>query len=208
MGKEKTMGNEKVKTRKTHREAVADRLREFSLKSQDIVKVADFGAFEVIITKRGAMFRTHTGFHVWCSPYVLGLDGKACEASLYAWLKNLADAKELFPARSGEAYPDAGGATYGDILDYMRIVTEANMTYPLVAFTDIETAAGLASQRISQLGALQESLAAAMGAAPPEETAEDLRRSFEEAQGRVGLEKAASLISGGAIVNGNAGEEV
>ena len=48
---------------------------EFMIASGEVAERVHFGAFELIKTKRGIMFKTYTGFHVWTTPYATGLDG-------------------------------------------------------------------------------------------------------------------------------------
>ena len=69
---------------------------EFRIADGEVTARVHFGAFELIKTKRGIMFKTYTGFHVWTTPYATGLDGKAHPKSLYAWLDNLIEAKKAY----------------------------------------------------------------------------------------------------------------
>ena len=59
---------------------------EFIIKESDVLERENFGSFEIVITKQGAIFKNYTGFRVFTTPYAVGLDGVAHETSLYAWL--------------------------------------------------------------------------------------------------------------------------
>lgn len=181
----------------TEKEIKLNKVREFFLKSEDIVKVSDFGGFELIFTKTGVMFKTHTGFHVWCTPYVLDLEGKAHENSLYAWLRQLAEAKESYSGEAAlEPFEEMENVTKGDILDSMRIITEANMTHPITAFVDMETATQFASKRLAWLGEMQEKLATAMTEEVKEETDADIKANFEHSKNIIELEKLNKVLNG------------
>lgn len=156
-----------------------DKANEFKLNKNDIIKTADFGSFEVIIAKRGAMFKTHTGFHVWTQPYTLNTKGKARQTSLYQWLLNLVEAKQEYTKHDNEPFPGMENTTYNDILDYLKIITEANATFPMAAFVDTETATKLAEQHIKWLGEMQRKLEDAMTTKPKEETQKDIKDNAE-----------------------------
>lgn len=172
-----------------------DMAREFKLAKADITDVADFGSFELIKTKRGIMFKTHTGFHAWCTPYVLDLNGKAQPGSLWRWLNNLIEAKKEYEGHIDEPFPETENSTYGDILDYMKIVTEANMTIPATAFVDLQTATNLANERIQWLHSMQEKLSGQLAKEAEEETEEDIKANAEHDLNVIEREQIAEMLN-------------
>lgn len=151
---------------------------EFKITSGEVTERVHFGAFELIKTKRGIMFKTYTGFHVWTTPYAMGLDGKAHPKSLYAWLDNLIEAKKTYEGHEKEPFGDSGH-TKGDILESMVVLTETNMIAPLTAFINEDRATKLALEYIEWLKKQQEKLAEAMSA-PVED--EDMEKDFEQGE--------------------------
>lgn len=168
--------------------------REFSLQSKDIVEVADFGSFEVVATKSGVMFKTHTGFHVWCTPYVLDLEGKAHENNLYAWLTNLIEAKKSFSGEHQDEIIEDAAVSKGEMLDVMKIITEANMTHPITAFVDIDSATKFANERIEWLGKMQSKLSDALSAEVKEETQDDIKSNFEHGANEIEKDSVISVL--------------
>ncbi len=142
---------------------------EFSIKKEDILNRADFGSFEIVLTKYGAMFKNYTGFHVWTSPYSVGLDGVAHENSLYGWLVNLVKMKESFSAVEDEAFSEEPSLTNGDILYSSKIITEANLVRPMTVFVDFDEAAISAISHMKWLEKMQEELKKAISSGLPDE---------------------------------------
>lgn len=136
----------------------------FNLRHEDIVDRADFGGFELIKTKAGIMYRNHTGFHIWTTPYAILPDGRRGETSLYQWLDNMIKAKSELGGDPGAMYDSDGTFTNSDVLDTMRIVTEACMTWPMTAFIDVNHASEFAKDYIERLAAQANDLRDAMSA--------------------------------------------
>lgn len=172
---------------------------EFRIGSGEVLERQHFGAFELVKTRRGIMFKTYTGFHVWTTPYAAGLDGKARQKSLYAWLDNLIEAKKAYEGHEGEAFGDSG-RTKGEVLEAMVIMTEANLAAPLTAFVDEERASGFALEYMAWLNGMQERLAEAMSAPAP---AEDPKADAEEGDGASLMGEAAQLAE--AVQEGGVG---
>ncbi len=147
----------------------ADADFEFSVKKEYILDRADFGSFEVVLTKCGAMFRNYTGFHVWVSPYSVGWDGVAHENSLYGWLVNLVKMKEEFSGNEDEAFCGNPSLTNGDILYSSKIITEANLSRPMAVFVDLNEAANSAIGYMEWLEKMQGELKKAMSSGVPDE---------------------------------------
>lgn len=151
---------------------------DFHISGDDVTDYADFGSFEVLKTERGIMFRDYTGYHIWCEPYIVGADGKATKTTLYQWLENAMLHRKLL---SGEdpLKPYAGEFTNADVLDYEKIVTEATLVFPKVAFLDVSMAGLFAHLYIKWLDAMQKKLVAAMEA-PGASESETLAVEAEE----------------------------
>lgn len=142
---------------------------DFHVTEADVEDYADFGAFEILKFKKGMMYRDYTGYHIWVEPYVVGPHGKASKTTLYQWLEtamanrnNLKDAPEK---------PFADDFTCGELLDYEKIITEATLEWPKMAFVDINMAGLFAHLYIKWLDAYQKKLALAMSEAAPDDYA-------------------------------------
>lgn len=147
----------------------------------DLVEKAHFGTFAVLMTTRGALFETYTGYHVWTTPYSAGIGGETREKSLYAWLRNLVDFKKKAEGHEREPFPESAGGdgkmTMGEVLDTMKIMTEANLTRPMVIFTSADKATEAAVEHVKWL----------------KETAERLQESASGLKTSDGLEEARAL---------------
>lgn len=148
---------------------------EFSIRENEVIERENFGAFEVVKTKKGIMYKNYTGYHIFVTPYAVGLDGKAHETSLYAWLDNLLQTKKAFDGHLEEPFEDAG-ITKGDLLNADKIITESNLSWPMTAFIDVEKAASFANDYMKWLNAQQEKLQKVMSEDAPEE---DLKAQAE-----------------------------
>lgn len=111
---------------------------EYSVPFGEVVDRRHFGSFAVTMTTRGALFETYTGYHVWTTPFVTGVDGVARAKTLYAWLEALVAVDKRAEEDGGALVEGTGDAviTYKDLRDMLRIVTEANMLHPVSAFHD------------------------------------------------------------------------
>lgn len=141
---------------------------EFVIKESDVIDRENFGSFEVVMTRQGAIFKNYTGFKVFTTPYSVGLDGVAHETSLYEWLKYIIDFKRSIAGKENEMF-EGTECTNQDMLDGMKIVTEANMVKPQVVFTDFEEAQREAEHYIAWIGSMMKELDNASNAVPPEE---------------------------------------
>lgn len=111
---------------------------EFSVAEKDIKERIRFGGFELLRTDNGIMYRNNAGFHLWCAPYVAGLDGKAKETSLYSALS--------FLMRSTQEEPEwvsveGGGVTGRQIREALSLAVQCSCTWPLTAFSETNTSA-------------------------------------------------------------------
>lgn len=143
---------------------------EFCIREKDVLRRANFGSFEIIKAKSGMMFKTYTGFHVWTTPYAVGLDGKARPKNLYAWLDNLLNFSDEVAGHEKENFGDSG-LTIGDIFDAMKTLTEANLIAPVTAFVDEGRAQEKAMEYMSWLYDMQTALGKTMSEQPPEDDA-------------------------------------
>lgn len=164
---------------------------EFKISSSQVTERVHFGGFELIRTKSGIMFKTYTGFHIWVTPYAMGLDGKAHPKSLYAWLDNLIDVKKAYDGHEGEPF-DENGRTKGEILEAMVIMTQSNLMAPLTSFIDEERATKFSLEYMEWLAKMQARLEESM-AAPVRE--EDPKEEFEQGEKAKILDEAIDALT-------------
>lgn len=130
----------------------------FKIEDNEIVERENFGHFEVLITKTGALFKTYTGFHVWTARYALGVDGKAGDMTLFSWLEALVHKKKEIVGHENEPYDGNSDITKGDMLESLKIVTEANLTASMSVFANEERAIKAAQSHIDWLKGYMEKL--------------------------------------------------
>lgn len=136
----------------------------FSISAEDVLRRVDFGTFEVILTKRGAMFKTYTGYHIWCTPYVSDTKGTSAYKNLYSYLVNLVAQKDECDAKGEELvrYTDTeelSDITYNDYLALQKNIAEVNLLKPLTVFVDHEYAYREAKEYYRWLTEAMETLA-------------------------------------------------
>lgn len=145
-----------------------------------LVDAADFDSFVVLILKDGAIFRSSNGFDVRCKAWSFDpAEDTSRETSLYSWLCNLVELKNSSIGKEDEEYPETG-TTYGELVESLSFLTVTNMLYPLTAFTDVDKASEYANRRMEWLIEKTKELDAAMSAEVKEESADDLRKNFED----------------------------
>lgn len=145
-----------------------------------LVDAAEFESFVVLILKDGAIFRSSNGFEVRCKAWSFDpAENASRETSLYSWLCNLVELQNSSIGREDEEYPETG-TTYGYLVESLSFLTVTNMLYPLTAFTDVDKATEYANRRFEWLVEKTKELDAAMAADTKEETADDLRKEFED----------------------------
>lgn len=145
-----------------------------------LVDAADFESFVVLILKDGAIFRNSMGFEVRCKAWCYDPTAdQSRSTSLYSWLCNLVELKKSSVGREDEEYPETG-TTYGELVESLSFMTVTNMLYPLTAFTDVDKASEYANRRLEWLVEKTKELDAAMSADVKEESADDLRKNFED----------------------------
>lgn len=163
------------------------------LDRKKVKEVADFGGFYVVLLKDEAIFRTHAGFEIRCKAWIRNMDGSVADTSLYAWLTNLVAMKNEIKGKEKEIFPETD-ITNQDVLDSMVIMTEANLTYPMAAFTDSDRAAKFANEHLAWLRQKSEELEAAMNALVAEETEDDLKKNFAHGEEAVLAEQVAKEL--------------
>lgn len=145
-----------------------------------LVDAAEFESFVVLILKDGAIFRSSNGFEVRCKAWSFDpAENASRETSLYSWLCSLVELKNSSIGKEDEEEPETG-TTYGSLVESLSFLTVTNMLYPLTAFTDVDKATEYAYRRFEWLIEKTKELDAAMAADPKEETADDLRKEFED----------------------------
>lgn len=145
-----------------------------------LVDAAEFESFVVLILKDGAIFRSSNGFEVRCKAWSFDpAENASRETSLYSWLCNLVELKNSSIGKEDEEEPETG-TTYGELVESLSFLTVTNMLYPLTAFTDVTKATEYAYRRFEWLIEKTKELDAAMDADTKEETADDLRKEFED----------------------------
>lgn len=143
-----------------------------------VEKAQDFERFLVVLLKDSAVYHSYTGFEIRCNAWCRGMSSETKRASLYEWLVNLVGMKEACVKHGKENYPGTS-MSYNDLLDAMVIMTEANLTHPITAFTDIDEAAKFANGYISWLGDKMKELGETMDKEETEESSEDFKKDFE-----------------------------
>lgn len=159
-----------------------------------VVSVTDFGSFFIVLLKDGAIYHTHIGYEVRCKRWCMDLNNERKETSLYNWLVNLVGMKNDTKGHEDELFPGTD-RTNGDMLDFSVLVTAANILHPVSVFTDMDTAAKFASERLAYLREQSEKLGRAMNAEVKDETEEDLAKAFESGQDAILAEKSAEVLS-------------
>lgn len=166
------------------------------LDRKKVKEVADFGGFYVVLLKDEAIFRTHAGFEIRCKAWIRNMDGTVADTSLCAWLTNLVAMKNEIKGKENEIFPETD-VTNQDMLDSMVIMTEANLTYPMAAFTDSDRAAKFATEHLDWLRKKSEELEAAMNAPVADETEDDLRKNFAHGEDAILAEQVAKELENG-----------
>lgn len=145
-----------------------------------LVDAAEFESFVVLILKDGAIFRSSNGFEVRCKAWSFDpAENASRETSLYSWLCNLVELQNSSIGKEDEEEPETG-TTYGSLVESLSFLTVTNMLYPLTAFTDVTKATEYAYRRFEWLIEKTKELDAAMSAEVKEESADDLRKDFED----------------------------
>lgn len=151
------------------------------IKRTDVTEVADFGPFFIVLLKDGAIYHTHFGYEVRCKRWLMDLSGGTNETTLYNWLCNLVQMKKATAGHEDEMFPETD-QTKEQMLEYSKLITDANMLHPVTAFSDLETATKFANERINYLRESSQKLDSAMNSNVKEESEEDLKKNFEQGQ--------------------------
>lgn len=163
---------------------------EFIIEESDVLEKENFGSFEIVLTKQGAIWKNFSGYRVFTTPYAVGVvDGKAKETSLYSWLKFVVDFKKSINGKENEIFSEAG-VTNQDFLDGLKITTEANLIKPQVIFTDVEEAQREAQHYLDWFTKKMQELRDTMASTPPED---DLKANAE-ADGKILLMEDVSEL--------------
>ena len=167
----------------------------YGIAKKDITVTVDFGCVEIVLCNGGAMFRTHTGFHIWTAPWVMTMEGKSETNNLYQWLLNLVEMKHETEKHPNDIFPVVQNeATYEDMLEGMKLLTISNLMYPVTAFVDVDEAAKFAHKRLDWLTEMSMRLEEAASQAK-EETEDDLRKNFEHGQQAVMDETVRKILT-------------
>lgn len=171
-----------------------------------VVSVTDFGSFFIVLLQDGAIYHTHIGYEVRCKRWVMDVNGKdSNESLLYLWLANLVEFKEGMAGKENESFKalaeaegDVNGVgedvTNGDMLEYAKAITAANMLHPVSAFADMNVAAKFANERLAYLREMAEKLEETYQAGVKAEEEEALRKNYEEGEKAVMKEKVAKQM--------------
>lgn len=166
---------------------------EFIIEEKDVLDRENFGSFEIIVCKTGCIFKNYTGYRVFTTHYAVGLDGKAHETSLYAWLKYMVEFKKSIVGKENEKFADTD-VTNQDMLDGLKITAEANLIKPMVVFTDVEEAQKEAMRYQEWFTKQMQDLQTAMETIPPEE---DVKANAEFEQKSIMEEEAKEIFNVG-----------
>lgn len=151
------------------------------IKRADVTNVADFGSFFIVLLKDGAIYHTHFGYEVRCKRWLMDPNGDTNETTLYNWLYNLVQMKKATVGHEDEIFPETD-QTNEQMLEYSKLITEANMLHPVAAFSDLETATKFANDRINYLREAAQKLDSVMNSKVEDESEEDLKKNFEQGQ--------------------------
>lgn len=165
---------------------------EFIIEEKDVLERENFGSFEIVLLRTGAMFKNYTGFRVFTTPYAVGIDGKSHETSLYAWLNYMVDFKKSIAGKENEKFADTD-ITNQEMLDGLKITTEANLIKPMVVFTDFEEAQRESMHYQEWFTKQMNNLQTAMEITPTEE---DLKANAEFEQKVIMAEEAKEVFDG------------
>ena len=124
------------------------------------------------------------------------MEGHALTTTTFAWLENLVAMKKEVKGKENEIFPETD-VTYQDMLESIVIITEANMTHPITAFTDADDAAKFAKEKIDYIGRMHKELETVMNTPVSDETEEDLKKNFEHCQQAILAEQAAGALNQG-----------
>lgn len=163
---------------------------EFIIEEKDVLERENFGSFEIVLTKQGAIFRNYTGYRVFTTPYAVGIDGKSHETSLYAWLKYMVEFKKSIVGKESEKFADAD-VTNQEMLDGLKITTEANLIKPQVVFTDVNEAQRETMHYQEWFTKQMQDLQDAMATTPPEE---DIKANAETESKAILSEEAKEVF--------------
>ena len=164
---------------------------------KDVESVTDFGHFFIVILKDSAIFHTHIGFEARFKRWGgVDMEGHALTTTTFAWLENLVAMKKEVNGKENDIFPETD-VTYQDMLDSMVIITEANITHPITAFTDADDAAKFAKEKLDYIGRIQKELETVMNTPVSEEAEEDLKKNFEHGQQAILAEQAADALNQG-----------
>lgn len=148
---------------------------EYTVPMGEIEERRTWPSFAVTRTTRGIVFETYTGYHVWTTPYVVGVNQDVRAKSLHAWLSLLLEVASKADEAKDALYPGLpaeDAMTYGQLLEAMRIITETNMLHPVTAFVDEGRAAEYSTRYIDWLKERAAQLQDAMTALPADEDTE------------------------------------
>lgn len=175
-----------------------------------VVSVTDFGSFFIVLLKDGAIYHTHIGYEVRCKRWVMDVAGKdSKESLLYLWLANLVEFKEGMAGKENEPFKALAEAevssdgelkgvgedvTNGDMLEYAKAITAANILHPVSAFADMNVAAKFANERLVYLREMADKLEETYQAGVKAEEEEALRKNYEEGEKAVMKEKLAKQM--------------
>lgn len=161
---------------------------------KNVVSVTDFGSFFIVLLKDGAIYHTHIGYEVRCKRWLMDVNNERKETTLYNWLVNLVAMKNEIKGHEDELFPETD-QTNQQMLDYTKVITEANILHPVSAFSDMDTAAKFANERLKYLREQSEKLEAAINAEVKEETEEDLAKNFEHGEQAIMAEQVAEQLN-------------
>lgn len=123
---------------------------DYSMSYGELLERREFGSFAVLRTGRGIFYENYTGYHIWTTAYATWIDGTPREKNLYAWLKHLMEFAARADADPDGEYEDTG-MTNKDFLNYMSLMAESILSYPMVAFSDLDRAVEFAGKHIRWL---------------------------------------------------------
>lgn len=162
----------------------------FQIKPEDVVRQVMFPHFKVVMLKDGVWYENYHGSVTYAKRYTLVPGFGASETTLYQWFDELLKTYDAYKDCREEKIDqkNVSGLTKGDIIDYLVLVTEANLVKPSIVFADQEEASKAAIEVLQYINSRQDKLNEVASGVVKEETEEDKKAFLDEASAAVALD--------------------
>lgn len=163
----------------------------FQIKPEDVVRQVMFPHFKVVLLKDGVWYENYAGAVTYSKRYTIVPGFGASETTLYQWFAELLKTYDAYKDCREEKLDqeNVSGLTKGDVIDYLVLVTEANLVKPSIVFADQEEASKAAIEVLQYINAQQDKLNETASKGVKEETEEDKKAFLDEASAAVALDE-------------------